>query len=60
MVQVKGDTAVEPTETYRVNLKNPTFAVIADSQGIGYIRNDDAAPVQVAPLTEPFEDEPSP
>jgi len=40
-VQVKGDTTVEPTETYKVNLTHPTFAVIGDSQGIAYIKNDD-------------------
>jgi hypothetical protein len=43
-VEVKGDTLVEPNETYRVRLTRGTFAVIADSVGIGYIRNDDSAP----------------
>jgi hypothetical protein len=43
-VLVKGDTLVEPNETYRVNLARPTFAVLSDSQGVAYIRNDDSAP----------------
>jgi serralysin len=43
-VLVKGDTLVEPNETYRVRLTRGTFAVIADSVGIAYIRNDDSAP----------------
>lgn len=39
---VKGDTTVEPDETFFVNLTNPTGgAVIADAQGIGTIVNDD-------------------
>jgi hypothetical protein len=43
-VLVKGDTTVEPTETYRLKLTRSTMSLIADSQGIGYIVNDDAAP----------------
>jgi hypothetical protein len=43
-VLVKGDTLVEPNETYRVRLTRGTFATIADSVGIAYIRNDDSAP----------------
>jgi CSLREA domain-containing protein len=43
-VLVKGDTLVEPNETYRVRLTRGTFAVIADSVGVAYIRNDDSAP----------------
>jgi chitinase len=43
-VQVKGDTLVEPTETYRVRLSSPRFAILSRSVGIGYIRNDDSAP----------------
>jgi hypothetical protein len=40
-VQVKGDTTVEPNETFFVNLSSPSGATIADSQGIGTIQNDD-------------------
>ncbi len=43
-VQVNGDTAVEPNETFNVNLSNATGnATIADNQGVGTIVNDDAA-----------------
>ena len=55
VVQVKGDTLAEPTETYRVNLTNPRFAVLGDSQGIGTIRDDDEAP----PLDGIHAEEPS-
>jgi hypothetical protein len=41
LVQVNGDTAVEPNETFLVNLSAPTNATIADGQGIGTIVNDD-------------------
>jgi uncharacterized delta-60 repeat protein len=40
-VKVKGDVAVEPDETFFVNLSNPTNATIADGQGRGTILNDD-------------------
>ncbi len=42
-VTVNGDTAVEPNETFVVNLSSPSGATIADSQGQGTISNDDAA-----------------
>ena len=43
-VQVNGDTAVEPNETFDVNLSNVTGnATIADAQGVGTITNDDVA-----------------
>jgi predicted extracellular nuclease len=45
-VTVLGDVAVEPNETFSVNLSNPTGgAVVGDGQGIGTINNDDAAVV---------------
>jgi large repetitive protein len=40
-VPVIGDTAIEPNETFFVNLTNPQNASIADSQGLGTITNDD-------------------
>ena len=40
-VRVRGDTVVEPNETFFVNLSNPTNATIADSQGLGTILNND-------------------
>ncbi len=43
-VQVNGDTAVEPNETFNVNLSNATGnATILDGTGVGTITNDDAA-----------------
>jgi serralysin len=41
IVKVKGDLAVEPNETFFVNLSNPTNATIADGSGQGTILNDD-------------------
>jgi hypothetical protein len=43
-VVVNGDTAVEPNETFAVNLASPVGATITDAQGQGTITNDDAAP----------------
>jgi hypothetical protein len=40
-VPVLGDTAVEPHETFVVNLSNATNAVIGDAQGTGTIVTDD-------------------
>ena len=51
-IQVVGDTKAEPNENYKVNLSKPTYAFIADGQGVGTIRNDDATP-------QTFQDEPS-
>ena len=42
-VLVNGDTAVEPDETFLVNVTNVTGATVADGQGQGTIVNDDAA-----------------
>ena len=42
-VLVNGDTAVEPDETFFVNVTNVTGATVADGQGQGTIVNDDAA-----------------
>jgi hypothetical protein len=38
------DVLDEPTETFVVNLSNPTNATIADGQGVGTILDDDGAP----------------
>lgn len=41
---VHGDTDVEPDETFKVSLSNPSGgATLADSSGTGTIRNDDVA-----------------
>jgi hypothetical protein len=43
-VTVNGDTAIEPTEVFYLNLTNATGgATILDAQGVGTITNDDAA-----------------
>ena len=41
-VQILGDTAVEPDETFFVNLTAPVNAVLGDGQGAGTIVDDDA------------------
>jgi hypothetical protein len=41
-VSINGDTTLEPSETFFVNLSNATNASIADSQGVGTIVDDDA------------------
>jgi uncharacterized repeat protein (TIGR01451 family) len=45
-VQVNGDTANEPNETFFVNLTNAQNAAISDNQGSGTITNDDATTIQ--------------
>ncbi|UXA16212.1 cellulase family glycosylhydrolase [Mycobacterium sp. SMC-4] len=45
-VDVIGDTAPEPAETFTVTLFDPTGAIIADGIAIGTIVDDDAAPDQ--------------
>ena len=44
-ITINGDTAVEPNETFTVNLSNATGATIAAAQGNGTIRNDDVPPL---------------
>jgi hypothetical protein len=46
-VTVKGDTKVEPDETFFLNLSQATGASIADNRGTGTIRNDDQTQPQV-------------
>ena len=41
-ILIAGDTAVEGTEQFFVNLSNPVNATIADGQGVGTIIDDDA------------------
>ncbi|HEX8844854.1 MAG TPA: Calx-beta domain-containing protein [Pyrinomonadaceae bacterium] len=40
-VTVNGDTAVEPNETFFVNVTNVAGATVSDGQGTGTIQNDD-------------------
>jgi ELWxxDGT repeat protein len=42
-VTVDGDTTIELDETFLVNLSGAVNATIADTQGVGKIRNDDVA-----------------
>jgi len=44
LVSINGDAAVEPDETFVVNLSGAASATIADAQGQGTIVNDDVAP----------------
>jgi Ca2+-binding RTX toxin-like protein len=50
-VLANGDVAVEPDETFFVNLSNPTNATIADGQGQGTILNDDLSPNVTCTIT---------
>ena len=43
-VQVNGDTNIEPTENFSVNVTNVIGAAVADGQGQGMIINDEATP----------------
>jgi hypothetical protein len=52
-VTVKGDTAVEPDETFVVNLSSPSGVTIADGQGQGTILNDDGAAPAKAEMQSP-------
>lgn len=47
-IAVSGDVLIETAETFVVNLTGATNAVIVDSQGLGTILNDDAAPAPPA------------
>ena len=58
-VNVAGDAAVEPNETFVVNLSNATNATVLTAQGTGTITNDDAVapppaqtPSQIPTLSE--------
>ncbi|MFO0043247.1 MAG: Calx-beta domain-containing protein [Pseudomonadota bacterium] len=51
VVQIVGDTTVEPTERFFVNLSAATGASIADAQAIGTITTDDAAPPPVLSIS---------
>lgn len=43
-ILVQGDTTFEPTETFNVNLSNPTNATLGDDQGVGTILDDEPPP----------------
>jgi hypothetical protein len=50
-VIVNGDTALEPDETFLVNLSNVSGATVTDSQGVGTIQNDDQPALSINDLT---------
>lgn len=43
-LSVRGDTAPEPDETFKVRLTGASGAQIADGEGVGTITNDDLSP----------------
>ncbi|MBL8296886.1 MAG: hypothetical protein JNN30_00945 [Rhodanobacteraceae bacterium] len=47
-VSVNGDSAIEPTEQFFVNVSNVTNATVGDGQGQGTITNDDAVLPQLS------------
>jgi predicted extracellular nuclease len=51
-VVVNGDTAVEPDETFFVNVTNVAGATVADGQGMGTIQNDDTPPTPAASVAD--------
>ena len=53
-VTVNGDTAIEPNETFSVNLSNVTGTdvSIGDAQGIGTINNDDSSTISINDVTQ--------
>ena len=52
-VAIRGDTAIEANETFRVLLTNPANAFLADGEAIGTITNDDiAAPSSAVTFTK--------
>lgn len=50
-VTVNGDTTVEPSETFFVNVTNVSGATIADPQGLGTIQNDDSPTLSVSDVS---------
>jgi subtilisin family serine protease len=51
-VLMDGDTAVEPNETFFVNLSDVTGATLADGQGTGTINDDDGVPVPALSISD--------
>ncbi|ODV40076.1 Calx-beta domain-containing protein [Microcystis aeruginosa] len=53
IISVNGDTAIEPDETFLINLANPSNALITDNQGLGTITNDDGDNTSVTLAVSP-------
>ncbi|HEV7746911.1 MAG TPA: lamin tail domain-containing protein [Pyrinomonadaceae bacterium] len=51
-VSVSGDAAVEPDETFFVDLTNVSGATLADSQGVGTIQNDDLPSLSINDVSQ--------
>ena len=49
-VTIKGDTMAEATETFFVNLTNPTNAILSQGTGVASILNDDSRSLQIGRL----------
>jgi hypothetical protein len=52
VVPVKGDTTVEPNETFFVNLSAPSGAMVADGQGVGTILNDEGPLLRITDVSK--------
>jgi hypothetical protein len=52
-VVVSGDTTVEPSETFFVNLSAPSNASVSDAQGVGTITTDDGTPAPSVTVNTP-------
>jgi uncharacterized repeat protein (TIGR01451 family) len=50
-VVVNGDTAVEPDETFFVNVTNASGATVTDGQGVGTIENEDVPSLSINDVT---------
>ena len=53
-VSVNGDNAIEPNETFFVNITTVTGAIVTDGQGQGTIVNDDACTAPTISTTGPL------
>src|SRR5206468_3391045 len=53
IVPVSGDVAVEPTQTFLLNLSSPTNGVLGDATGVAAITNDDLGRRAVAAAGQP-------
>jgi uncharacterized repeat protein (TIGR01451 family) len=51
-VTVNGDTAIEPDETFFVNVTNVSGATLTDGQGVGTIQNDDLPALSINDVTQ--------
>ncbi len=56
-VEVHPDGSFEPSETFKVNLTNASYASIADGEGVGTILNDDDPPPPSMVVSDASDDE---